>query len=109
MFIAMNNFRVVPGREQDFENGWRNRETYLNRVPGIVQFALLKGDEPGEYISHTVWTDRSAFDAWTKSDAFTMGHRGGGGGSMMGILQGHPQAKMYEAVLVEELAANATA
>lgn len=99
MFIAMNNFKVAPGRGPDFEKGWRERETYLGSVPGFLQFALLKGDNDGEYISHTVWTDRAAFDAWTKSEAFVKGHRQGG--SMAGILETHPVAKLYEAVMVE--------
>ena len=75
MFIAMNNFRVNPGQEAAFETRWRERETYLDQVPGFIEFALLRGDEPGEYISHTVWRDRASFDAWTKSEAFTAGHR----------------------------------
>ena len=28
-FIAMNRFKIVPKREQDFENIWKNRETHL--------------------------------------------------------------------------------
>lgn len=98
MFIAMNNFRVVSGREEDFERQWRDRESYLGDVAGFQEFALLKGDQPGEYVSHTVWQDRAAFDAWTKSPAFIAAHRQG---SVGGVLQGHPEARMYEAVLVE--------
>ncbi|MCH7954058.1 MAG: antibiotic biosynthesis monooxygenase, partial [Chloroflexi bacterium] len=33
MFVAMNNFKVVPGREADFEKQWRELETYLASVP----------------------------------------------------------------------------
>ncbi len=98
MFIAMNNFKVASGREADFERQWRERQTYLGDVPGFVEFALLKGDDAGEYISHTIWQDRAAFDAWTRSPAFAAGHAQG---SLKGILEGHPVAKMYEAVLVE--------
>lgn len=98
MFIAMNNFRVVAGREEDFERQWRDRESFLAEVPGFQEFALLKGDLPGEYVSHTVWQDRAAFDAWTKSQSFIAAHRQG---SVGGVLQGHPEARMYEAVLVE--------
>ena len=43
MFIAMNRFNVRPGREGDFEDQWRNRETYLKGVDGFVAFALLRG------------------------------------------------------------------
>src|SRR5690606_17650028 len=83
MFIAMNNFKVNPGREADFETQWRSRESYLDGVPGFIEFALLKGDEPGEYVSHTVWQDREAFIAWTQSQAFTSAHRQG---SVAGVL-----------------------
>jgi heme-degrading monooxygenase HmoA len=98
MFIAMNNFRVADGREADFEAAWKNRQSYLNGVPGFVEFALLRGDAPGEYVSHSVWRDREAFVAWTQSEAFAAGHRQG---SLQGILAGPPQLKTYDAVIVE--------
>jgi heme-degrading monooxygenase HmoA len=98
MFIAMNNFKVVKGRERDFEEQWRRRESYLDGVPGFIQFALLKGDAEGEYISHSVWKDRASFIAWTQSPAFVAGHRQG---SVQGVLEGPPHVKLYEAVLVQ--------
>ena len=99
MFIAMNNFKVVKGREPDFESQWRNRRSYLENVPGFVQFALLKGEGDGEYVSHTIWQDRASFEAWTRSEAFAAGHRQG---SVGGLLDGHPFVKLYDAVLVEK-------
>ncbi len=94
----MNHFKIAPGREADFEAQWRGRESYLKDVPGFVQFALLKGDEPGEYVSHTTWRDRAAFVAWMQSPAFTAAHRQG---SVAGVVQGPPHATLYEAVIVE--------
>ena len=102
MFIAMNNFKIVPGKEQEFEAVWKNRETHLHSVPGIVRFALLRGDTQGEYVSHSTWESRDAFTAWTQSEAFAAGHRGG---SMMGIVAGPPQIKLFEAVIQQEFAA----
>ena len=102
MFIAMNNFKVVAGKEQEFEEVWKNRDSHLQSVPGIVRFALLRGDAQGEYISHITWESREAFDAWTKSEAFAAGHRGA---SMMGIVAGPPQIKLYDSVLAQEFAA----
>lgn len=99
MFIAMNSFKVTPGRESDFEAQWRGRDSYLAGVPGFVEFALLKGDGEGDYISHTVWKDRASFMAWMQSPAFASAHRQG---SVQGILQGPPVAKMYDAVIVEQ-------
>src|SRR3972149_3645017 len=60
MFIAMNNFKVAKGQEADFERTWRERKSYLQGVPGFVQFALLKSDAEGEYVSHSTWQGREA-------------------------------------------------
>lgn len=98
MFVAMNNFKVAPGREADFEKQWRERETYLEGVAGFVEFMLLKGDNSGDYISHTTWQDRQSFIDWTQSEAFAKGHRQG---SVAGVLEGSPVIGLFEAVLVE--------
>jgi heme-degrading monooxygenase HmoA len=99
MFVAMNKFRVKAGQEQEFERIWRERETYLQGVAGFEQFALLRADAPGEYISHSTWADRESFIAWTQSEAFGAGHRQG---SLMGVLDGPPQVSLYDAVIVQE-------
>lgn len=106
MFIAMNRFRVNPERALEFEQGWRTRESYLLGAAGFVQFALLKGDEPGEYISHTTWQSRDAFLAWAQSDAFRRAHNMG---LAEGVLEGHPRASFYDAVLIERAGERATA
>lgn len=102
MFIAMNNFKVAPGKGGEFEEIWKTRETYLQDVPGFVRFALLRGDGEGEYISHSTWESRDAFTAWTQSEAFVKGHRQGG--SLMGVLEGPPQVRLYDVVMEQELA-----
>ena len=43
MFIAMNRFQVVKGQEEAFEKLWTSRDTYLDGVPGFVEFNLLRG------------------------------------------------------------------
>lgn len=98
MFIAMNRFQVVPGKGEDFERVWSERETYLDGVPGFVRFALLRGDG-GDYVSHSTWASREDFEAWTNSEAFRKGHAQG---SLMGILAGPPVIGLYEAVLEQE-------
>ena len=71
MFIAMNRFQVTPGKEEEFEEIWRRRESYLDGVAGFVRFALLKSEmTPGEYVSHSTWKDRQSFVDWTQSEAF---------------------------------------
>ncbi|MGE3960621.1 MAG: antibiotic biosynthesis monooxygenase [Dehalococcoidia bacterium] len=99
MFIAMNRFQVAPGKGADFERIWAERDSHLDQVPGFIRFALLRGDNEGEYVSHSTWEDRAAFVAWTESAAFRAGHSGP---SLMGILQGPPQVSLYEAALTQD-------
>jgi len=98
MYIAMNNFKVVEGKEAEFERTWKDRESYLQAVPGFVHFALLKAETPGEYVSHSTWENREAFVNWVNSEAFTKGHRQG---SLAGILDGPPLIKTYDAIIEE--------
>jgi heme-degrading monooxygenase HmoA len=77
MFIAMNRFRVKRGAEEAFEKVWLSRDSYLDRVPGFVEFHLLKGPEAEDhtlYSSHSVWQSKAAFEAWTKSEEFRAAH-----------------------------------
>jgi heme-degrading monooxygenase HmoA len=104
MFIAMNRFTINDGREADFEAAWRTRESYLEDVPGFVRFALLKGDAPGEYISHTTWESRAAFEAWTRSEAFRRAH---GQAPLAGVIAGPPRLSLYEAVITQDAPARA--
>jgi heme-degrading monooxygenase HmoA len=100
MFIAMNNFRVAPDKCEEFERGWRERESFLHEVPGYVEFHLLKGpEEDGArlYASHTVWRDEAAFEAWTRSEAFAKGHRRAG--TTAGALVGPPKFIGWNTVL----------
>ena len=79
MYFAMNRFQVTAGREADFEEVWKSRETYLDEVPGFKAFHLLRGstvDEITTYVSHSSWASREAFEQWTKSEAFRKGHAG---------------------------------
>ena len=81
MFIAMNRFKVRKGAEADFEAVWLHREVHLDKVPGFVEFHLLKGPQAEDhtlYASHTVWQSHAAFEAWTKSEAFRAAHKGAG-------------------------------
>jgi heme-degrading monooxygenase HmoA len=49
VFIAMNRFRVAKGSEAAFEQVWMSRDSHLDKVPGFVEFHLLKGPEPEDH------------------------------------------------------------
>jgi heme-degrading monooxygenase HmoA len=104
MFIAMNQFQVNPERAAEFEDVWRNRESYLQGFDGFIHFALLKGDDPGDYVSHSMWSSREAFLSWAQSDAFRRAH---GMKLADGVVVGHPRARFYDAVLEESGASEA--
>lgn len=100
MFIAMNRFRIVKGQEEAFEEVWRGRDSRLRDVPGFVEFHLLKGPEADDhvlYASHTIWSDRAAFEAWTRSEAFREAHKGAG--QTKGMYLGGPHFEGFDVVL----------
>ena len=97
MFIAMNRFRVRKGSEQAFEQVWLNRDSQLTKVPGFIEFHLLKGPEHEDhtlYASHTVWQSQATFEAWTKSEAFRAVHKDAGQNKPLYL--DHPQFEGFE-------------
>ena len=100
MFIAMNRFKIATGREGDFIDVWKNRETHLHAVPGFKEFHLLQGPATENYTlfaSHSMWESRQAFEDWTRSEAFRKAHASAG--SARDIYLGPPQFEGFEAVL----------
>lgn len=97
MFIAMNRFQVLRGQESAFEAVWLSRETHLESVPGFLGFNLLRGPEREDhtlYASHSRWASKDAFEAWTKSEAFRLAHRGAGDNKP--LYKGHPHFEGFE-------------
>ena len=41
----MNRFKIVKGKEKQFEDVWKNRDTHLQGVNGFKEFYLVKGNE----------------------------------------------------------------
>jgi heme-degrading monooxygenase HmoA len=99
MFIAMNRFKVKKGSEAGFEQVWTSRETHLERVPGFVEFHLLRGPEAEDhtlYASHTIWQSRASFEAWTKSAEFRAAHARAGNETTGSLYLEHPKFEGFE-------------
>ena len=99
-FIAMNRFKIVLGRENDFESVWKTRETFLDEVKGFIDFNLLRGETTDEftlYSSHSTWQSKEDFIAWTKSEAFRKAHKNAGDNKPLYI--GHPEFEGFNVVL----------
>ena len=100
MYIATNRFKIVLGKENDFENVWKNRETHLDKVPGFKKFNLIKGEKKENYTlyaSHSVWNSKEDFINWTKSEAFRKAHQGAG--QHGNLYLGHPEFEGFEKVI----------
>ena len=99
-FIAMNRFKIILGKEDDFENVWKTRETFLDDVDGFINFNLLRGDSTDEYTlysSHSIWQSKEHFIAWTKSEAFRKAHKNAGENKPLYL--GHPEFEGFNIVL----------
>ena len=110
MFIAMNRFRVRKGSERDFEQVWLGRDTQLGKVPGFVEFHLLRGPEHEDhtlYSSHTIWRSHADFEAWTKSEAFRKAHARAGNSTSKPTTLGHPEFEGFH--VLQEVTADGTA
>ena len=100
MFLAMNRFKIVKGREEDFERIWRERDTHLQGVDGFKEFNLLRGNTEEDYslyASHSVWKSKEHFINWTKSEAFRLAHKNAGQHAEIYI--GPPQLETFEQAL----------
>lgn len=99
MFIAMNRFKVMKDKCEEFEDVWRSRDSRLREVPGFVEFHLLKGPERDDHVlysSHTVWSSETAFTDWTKSEQFRHAHRSAGANKP--LYAGHPEFEGFKVV-----------
>jgi len=100
MFIAMNRFKIVPGKEREFENVWKQRDTHLKDVNGFKEFHLVKGEQNSEfslYASHSVWRSKEDFINWTKSEAFKLAHKNAGQHKYLYL--GAPNFEGFEVVI----------
>ncbi|MCR9125677.1 MAG: antibiotic biosynthesis monooxygenase [Rhodobacteraceae bacterium] len=99
MYLTMNRFQVRPEACAAFETLWMQRDSHLKSVPGFVSFALMRGPEAADhvlYASHTVWRDETAFQDWTRSDAFRAAHRNAGSSRDMYLAP--PVLEIFETV-----------
>ena len=100
MFIAMNRFKIVPGKEAEFEKVWSERDTHLNGVDGFKEFHLVRGDKNDEfslYASHSIWKSKKDFMNWTKSEAFRLAHKNAG--RHKDLYLGAPNFEGFEVIL----------
>ena len=99
MFIAMNRFKVLKDATEEFESVWRNRDSHLHEMAGFVEFHLLRGPERDDHIlysSHTIWSSKADFEAWTRSEQFRKAH--GRAPGTRQLYAGHPEFEGFDVI-----------
>ncbi len=100
MYIAMNRFKIIRGKEELFEEIWKNRESDLNNIKGFLEFHLIKGSKNDEYTiyaSHSKWSSEESFIEWTKSESFRNSHKDAN--KHKGIYIGHPNFEGFTVII----------
>ncbi len=103
MYLAMNRFKVLKDRTEDFEKMWHGRDSELPTLEGFVEFRLLIGPESEDHIlysSHTFWQSEENFVAWTKSDAFRNSHSRKRSGKSGPMTMGHPTFEGFKTIQI---------
>mgnify|MGYP001241368755 CR=1 FL=1 len=100
MFIAMNRFKVLKGKEILFEEIWKNRDSHLEKVTGFINFNLIKGKDSDDFVlyaSHSVWKSEKDFINWTRSESFRMAHKDSG--KHKDVYKGHPEFEGFNVII----------
>ena len=100
MYIAMNRFKIIKGKEKIFEDIWKNRDSHLKNVTGFLDFHLIRGESNEDftlYASHSTWDTEDDFTNWTKSDSFRKAHKNAGEHSDIYI--GHPIFEGFKVII----------
>ena len=100
MFIAMNRFKIVPGKEKIFEQIWKNRKSDLKNIKGFIEFNLIKNSHNKDftlYASHSKWENEKSFINWTQSQSFRDSHKNVG--KYKNLYMGHPDFEGFHVII----------
>jgi heme-degrading monooxygenase HmoA len=86
------HYDVVPGKEQEFEQGFLRTLEHLKTIPGHLESHLYEDVAvTGSYLIVSEWDSRQAFDAFIKSEAFRQVTAWG----KAELLRARPRHKVY--------------
>lgn len=100
MYLVMNKFKIKLGKENEFEQIWKNRDSKLPSTKGFIEFKLLKGESNEKFTifsSHVFWQSKEDFEAWTNSDSFKEAHKKAD--NSMSLHVAHPELECYDVIM----------
>ncbi|MDH3892157.1 MAG: antibiotic biosynthesis monooxygenase [candidate division Zixibacteria bacterium] len=78
MFVAINYISCQTEYRSRFEQLFASRAGAIDHMPGFVRMKVLRPTKQDErYLIVSEWHSEQAFKDWSKSDAFTAGHKRG--------------------------------
>ena len=93
MITVGMNYKVIEGKQQDFESKFAAVIDALNAAEGHSESVLWKDVADGaSYLITSEWSDEDAFNTFIRSDAFRNVTNWG----KEQILAGRPQHKVYK-------------
>ena len=93
MITVGMNYRVIDGKQQDFEAKFNAVIAALEAAEGHTSSTLWKDTSDGaSYLITSEWSDEQAFQDFIRSDAFRAVTNWG----KEQILSGRPQHKVYK-------------
>jgi heme-degrading monooxygenase HmoA len=85
-------YDVIPGKEAEFEHGFRAVAEKLKGVAGHVDSRLFQDvSQPGSYLIFSEWRTQEDFQAFIQSDAF----RAVANWGKAELLRGRPRHTVY--------------
>jgi heme-degrading monooxygenase HmoA len=86
------HYDVIPGKEDEFKQGFLKVISHLQTVQGHVESHLYEEvASPGSFVIFSQWKEKSDFEAFIHSDTFKQVTSWG----RSEILSGRPQHKVY--------------
>ncbi len=87
------NYKVLPGKEETFENAFRKVIQAMSGIAGHTHTRMCRDiDDARLYVILSEWNDKGAFDAFIASDTF----RNIANWGKEQILEGRPKHTYYE-------------
>lgn len=76
-FVALSQFVVANGIEDEVKAAFRNRPHLVEDAPGFVRMEVLSPlDRPAEIWLITYWSDEPSFVSWHRSHLYQESHQG---------------------------------
>jgi heme-degrading monooxygenase HmoA len=86
------HYDIIPGKEEEFENGFLKVLEHLKTIPGHVESHLYENvASTGSYLIWSQWKTKQDYEAFLRSDAFKQVTTWG----KAEILRARPRHKVY--------------